>query len=116
MKRSAHMTLLDLEPIQCTVGAMRFSRRLGIGTTDPEAWPIIDRDSLQCPEYIYAPAPSRLIWKLSRVTMKSFSAIGYSVERRDVRFLVLVDGQIIHDSGGDRFGGDQGRSAARRAT
>lgn len=98
-ERSAYVTLLDLEPIQCTVGAMRYSRRLGIGTTDPEAWPIVDRDSLQCPEYIYAPAPSRLIWKLTPATMKSFSAIGYSVERRDVRFLVLVDGQIIHDSG-----------------
>ncbi len=97
--RSSHLTLLDLEPLQCSVRPIRFSRHLGVGTTDPEAWPIIDYDSQQCSEALYAPASSRLIWKLIPATMKSLSAIGYCVERRDVRFLVLVDGQTIYDSG-----------------
>ena len=97
--RSQYLPLLDLEPVQCTVGAMRYSRRLGIGTTDPEAWPIIDEDSQPCPEYLYAPAPSRFIWKLTPATMKSFSAIGYCVEGRSVRFVVLVDGTSVYDSG-----------------
>lgn len=97
--RSSYLPLLDLDPIQSTVGQMRFARRLGIGTTDPQAWPVIDEDSQNCPEFLYAPAPSRYIWKLTPATMKSFSAIGYCVEGRPVQFLVLVDGRTIHDSG-----------------
>ena len=97
--RFSYLSLLDLDPIQSTVAEMRFSRRLGIGTTDPQAWPIIDENSQQCPEFLYAPAPSRYIWKLTPATMKSFSAVGYCVEGRPVHFRVLVDGRIIHDSG-----------------
>ena len=101
--RSQYLPLLDLEPVQCTVGALRYSRRLGVGTTDPDAWPIIDEDSQPCPEYLYAPAPSRFIWKLTPATMKSFSAIGYCVEGHSVQFVVLVDGTSVYDSGEARF-------------
>lgn len=98
--RAAYLPLLDLEPIQCTVAEMCYSRHLGIGTTDPEAWPIIDENSQSCPEFLYAPAPSRLVWKLTPATMKSFSAIGYSVEDRAISFRVLVDNQTVFESSG----------------
>ncbi|NLS94996.1 MAG: hypothetical protein GXX96_22800 [Planctomycetaceae bacterium] len=95
--RREYLSLLDLEPAQCTVAETRYSRRLGVGACDPDSWPIIDTDSQLCPEFLYAPAPSRLIWKLPS-TMKSFSAVGYCIESRSVRFRVLVDGQTIHES------------------
>ncbi len=96
--RRKYLSLLDLEPTQCTVAEMRHSRRLGVGTGDPSYRPIIDEDSQFCDEFLYAPAPSRLIWKLTPATMKSFSALGYCVESRSVRFRVLVDGQTIYES------------------
>ena len=99
-QRTDYLPLLDLEPVQCTVAEMRFSRRLGIGTTDPEAWPLIDQDSQNCPEFLYAPAPSQLAWKLTPATMKCFTAIGYSVENRTVAFRVLVDNQLIFENSG----------------
>lgn len=95
--RWEYLSLLDLEPAQFTVAETRYSRCLGVGACDPDSWPIIDTDSQLCPEFLYAPAPSRLIWKLPS-TMKSFSAVGYCIESRSVRFRVLVDGQTIHES------------------
>ena len=97
--RLEYLPLLDLDPVQSTVAGMRYSRRLGVGTTDPQAWPVIDEDSQNCSEFLFAPAPSRLIWKLTPATMKSLSAIGYCATNSSVRFLVLVDGEVIHDSG-----------------
>ncbi len=95
--RGQYLTLLDLEPAQCAVAEQDYSRRLGVGTAEPSRWPILAADSQFCAEFLYAPAPSRLTWKLPS-TMKSFSAVGYCAESRSVLFRVLVDGQSVYQS------------------
>ncbi|MHB8899162.1 MAG: NPCBM/NEW2 domain-containing protein [Thermoguttaceae bacterium] len=95
--RRQFLTLLDLEPIQSTVAGTGYARGLHAGMPDPSAWPILDESFQFCPEYLYAPAPSRLAWKLPSA-MKSFSAVGYCVESRSVRFRVLVDAKAVFDS------------------
>ncbi len=95
--RGQYLTLLDLEPAQCAVAEQDYSKRLGVGTAEPSRWPILAADSQFCPESLYAPAPSRLTWKLPS-TIKSFSAVGYCAESRSVLFRVLVDGQSVYQS------------------
>ncbi len=61
-------------------------------------WPLITRDFKVCDDFYGALAPSRLKCPIP-TGAKSFSAIGYNDSSRTAKYIVLVDGKPVYDSG-----------------
>ena len=61
-------------------------------------WPLITRDSKACDDFYGAHAPSRLKCQIPNGA-KSFSAIGYNDSSRTAKYIILVDGKPVYDSG-----------------
>jgi hypothetical protein len=61
-------------------------------------WPLITRDFKVCEDFYSAHAPSRIKIPIPK-TAKSFSGIGYNDAGRASKYLVLIDGKQVYDSG-----------------
>ncbi len=86
--------LVDLKPVSAEVGWGEFLVNRAGG--DGEA-PLIARDFKMCDEYIFAHAPSRVSYAVPPES-RSFSATGYCVANRNVRFEIVCDGQSLYRS------------------
>lgn len=85
--------LTEQRPVRARVGWDGF----WVNRAPGESWPLIGPDFEYCREFLYAHAPSRLAYVLPR-GMLSFTAVGYCVCSRSVRFLVVADGTTIFES------------------
>jgi hypothetical protein len=85
---SPFIRLIDVKPQSWATGW----GPLGVNSMD--YFPLLKEDSNVCEEFLYAHAPSRVTYALPP-DAKSFSAIGYCLSGRDVRFRVLGDGEPL---------------------
>jgi len=85
--------LVDLKPIASKVGW----DDLWINRAPRESWPLIGEDFELCREFIYAHAPSALIYRVPRA-QRSFTAIGYCANSRSVSFKVFADEKMLAES------------------
>jgi hypothetical protein len=67
---------------------------LWVNSAPGSSWPWINRDFQFCDEFLYAHAPSKLAFEVPG-DARSFSAVGYCVNSKDVSFQVIADGAKI---------------------
>ena len=85
--------LIDLTPERGDVGW----DRLWVNWAMPYHFPRVRPDFQFCHEYLYAHAPSRLVYDIPAIA-RSFTAVGSCVVSADVRYIVRADGRELFRS------------------
>ena len=86
--------LTQVEPYEASVGWGDYQ----VNRRKVPCWPMVSRDFEFCREYLFAHAPSRLVYTLPP-DAKSLTAVGYCVGSFSAAFDVLVDGRSLYRSG-----------------
>jgi hypothetical protein len=93
------VSLTRLKPLRTTVGGWAFAvmRPEDRLWSFSESQPYVPEHLEYCKEFLFAHAPSRVVYALPPEA-KSFSAVGYCAVSADVKFRVLFDGQVKYES------------------
>jgi hypothetical protein len=90
------LRLTEVEPLTQKVGGCDYLVNRGWG----DWWPILPPSPRLCQEYLFAHAPSRLVYTIPK-NARSFSTVGYC-DTGIVSFKILVDGLSVFSSGQTR--------------
>jgi len=88
--------LTEVAPLEKEVG---FGRYLVNERGPNNEWPMIPEDYRFCDEYLYAFAPSRLVYAIPPQA-RSFSAVAYSPSEFCMQYEVIADGRTVYQQGG----------------
>lgn len=91
--KTEFVCLTELEPgwAKAALGGLMVNRALC------DSWPMLPPDWQFCREFLFAHAPSKLIYPIPPGA-RSFSAVGYCVSSSSVQYLVAVDGTKLFQS------------------
>jgi len=89
--------LTALKPFRASVFHMLVKRSATDAWRMPYDHPHVPRDFAYCDEFVYAHAPSRIVYAIPD-GMKSFTAMGYCPRTYHVSYQIALDGNIVFES------------------